>query len=249
MSTEPDDGRRTPSAPAPSAATAGATPRRGRSIEAAAIAGVVYAVLTLIALALFADAPRLALDDAQLTAWYDDAGNRSGLLLGLNLAAISSIAFLWFVAVIRRRIGDREDRFFSTVFFGSAIAYVAIWLLAASMAASPAVAVGLLDAATISPASATLASGQAAAVLLVVAPRLQAVFVFTTTTIILRTGVLPRWFGMIGYVVGLMLLVVPVVSRPIGVAFPIWVLATSIALLIARPGEPAPPDPPVPGTT
>lgn len=200
---------------------------------------MVYGVLALAAIALFDRIPRLSLDEDQLTAWYDDPDNRSGLLLGLNLAAISSIAFFWFVAVIRRRIGDREDRFFSTVFFGSAVAYVATWLLAASMFASPAVAVGLLEAATVSPSSATLANGQGAAVLLVVAPRLQAVFVFTSTTIILRTGVLPRWFAMIGYLVGLVLLVVPILTRPVGVMFPIWVLALSIALLVARPGEPA----------
>lgn len=205
-------------------------------------------MLAVTALVLFNRVPRLSMEEQQLTAWYDDADNRSGLLLGLNLAAISSIAFLWFVAVIRRRIGDREDRFFSTVFFGSAIAYVAVWLVAAAMIASPAVAVTLLDAATISPATATLANGQAAAVLLVVAPRLQAVFVFTSTTIILRTGVLPRWFSMVGYLIGIVLLVVPVVSRPVGVMFPIWVLAMSIALVVARPSEStaAPSEPPAP---
>lgn len=231
MSTDPDRPGATASATSPTSAR----PRRARSIEAAAVAGVVYGVLTLIALSLFNRSPRLSLEEEQITAWYDDPGNRSSLLLGLNLAAVSSIAFLWFVAVIRRRIGDREDRFFSTVFFGSAIAYVVTWLLAAAMVAAPAVAVTLLDAATISPASATLAGGEAAAVLLVVAPRLQAVFVLSTTTIVLRTGVLPRWFAMLGYAVGAVLMLVPVISRPIGVTFPIWVLATSVALLFARP--------------
>lgn len=234
MSTDSD---RPGTAPPGASTTLGAPRRRARSIEAAAIAGVVYGVLTLVSLYLFNRSPGLSLAEEELTAWYDDAGNRQGLLLGLNLAAISSIAFLWFVAVLRRRIGDREDKFFSTVFFGSAIAYVVSWLLAAAMVAAPAVAVTLLDAATVSPSSATLAGGEAAAVLLVVAPRLQAVFVLSTTTIVLRTGVLPRWFAMIGYLVGLVLMLVPVISRPIGVTFPIWVLATSIALLIARPPE------------
>lgn len=210
---------------------------RARSIEAAAIAGIVYSILKLTALALLDRTPRLSLDDDELTAWFDEAGNRSALLLGLNLAAISSIAFLWFVAVIRRRIGDREDRFFSTVFLGSAIAYVGAWLLAASAIASPAVAVTLLDAATISGSSATLAGGLGAAVLLVVAPRLQAVFVLTTTTIVLRSRALPTWFAVIGYVFGLNLLVVPLIARPLGIAFPIWVFVVSVALLIARPND------------
>lgn len=206
-----------------------------RSVEAAAIAGIVYAVLTVVALGLLARTPSLSLDDERLTAWFDESGHRSSLIVGLNLAAVSSIAFLWFVAVIRRRIGENEDRFFSTVFLGSAIAYVVAWLVAAAAIAAPAVAVTLLDAATVSSSSATFADGFGAAVLLVVAPRLQAVFVFTTTTIVHRSRALPSWLAVVGYLFGVVLFVVPLVSRPIGLAFPIWVLIVSVTLLIVRP--------------
>jgi hypothetical protein len=34
---------------------------------------------------------------------------------------VSTIAFLWFVGVVRGRIGDREPRLFGTVFFGSSL--------------------------------------------------------------------------------------------------------------------------------
>ena len=69
-----------------------------RSIEAAAVAGVAYAVLAGIGLALLATFPDLDQSDAQLMAWFDDAGNQTTLILGLNLITLSSIAFLWFVA-------------------------------------------------------------------------------------------------------------------------------------------------------
>jgi len=208
---------------------------KARSIEAAAIAGIAYSVLAITAIVLLNRTPSLSLSDEALTAWFDEVDNRATLILGLNLAALSSIAFLWFVAVIRRRIGNREDRFFATVFFGASIAYVSAWLLAASAIAAPAVASTQLDAATVSPASATLAGGQGAAVLLVIAPRLQAVFVFTTSTIVLRSRVLPTWLAVLGYVFGLILFVTPLVINPLGFAFPVWVFVFSTVLLVVRP--------------
>ena len=118
---------------------------RIRSVEAAAIAGVAGAILTLLSLVMLNQTPSPVVGDAELTAWYDDAGNRTSVLVALTLAAFSSIVFLWFVAVMRRRIGEREDQFFATVFLGSAIVYVAVWLVAAAAITAPAVAVTLLD--------------------------------------------------------------------------------------------------------
>lgn len=205
---------------------------RVRSTESAAIAGVVYAVLTLISLILLNRTPSPAIGDAELMAWYDVSANRTSATSALTLASISAIAFLWFVAVIRRRIGDREDRFFATVFLGAAIVYVAVWLVAAAAIAAPAVAVTLLDA-TPDSSVMTFAYGHGAALVLVVLPRLQAVFVMASTTIVRRTGALERWVTIFGYVVAAVLLVTPIVARSIGVAFPIWVLVVSVALLIA----------------
>ena len=42
------------------------------------------------------------------------------MILALNLVPLSGIAFLWFIGVVRDRIGEREDRFFATVFLGRA---------------------------------------------------------------------------------------------------------------------------------
>jgi len=47
----------------------------------------------------------------------------------------------------------------------------------------------------------------------------------------------PDGYSLPGHERLAVLMLVPVISRPIGVTFPIWVLATSIALLIARPPE------------
>lgn len=200
-------------------------------MESAAIAGVIYAVLAVTALVLLRRFPDLSLADDEITAWFDETDNSSVLILGLNLAAISSIAFLWFVAVIRRRLGEREDRFFASVFFGSAIAYVAIWIVGAALAAAPAVALTVRGAGTVDQDTATLAHGSAAALLLVAAPRLQGVFVLTMSTLVLRTGALPKWLAYLGYLIGLGLLVVPLVAEPLGFGLPVYVLVVSLAIV------------------
>lgn len=81
--------------------------RRGRSIEAAAIAGIAYAVLTVLAMIRLSRFSRLDLGDEELAQWFDDGRHQAWLIGALSLASVAAIAFLWFVAVIRRRLGDR----------------------------------------------------------------------------------------------------------------------------------------------
>ena len=209
--------------------------RRARSIEAAAIAGVAYSVLTVVALIRLSRFPDLSVGEAELTAWYDDDARQVWLIGALSLAAVGSIAFLWFVAVIRRRLGDREDRFFATVFLSSGIAYVAGVAGRRRRAGSSGGRHDALDGASVSPESATLAGGISGSMILVVAPRLQAVFIFSTSTVILRSRVLPSWLAIVGYVSGLMLFVVPLVTQPVGLAFPVWVFIVSVVMMLKRP--------------
>lgn len=208
--------------------------KKARSVESAAIAGIAYAILAFIALTLLTRQPSLSLSSEEIAAWYEDAANRTPVVIGLNLAAISSVAFLWFVAVIRRRVGDREDRFFATVFLGSGILYVGMWLVAATLLGAAAVSPDLFAGAAVDKASHTLMAGTAGGLLLVAGPRVQAVFVLTTSTLILRTGVMPRWLAYFGYVMGLALFVIPLISQPIGLGFPTWVLIVSVTILFSQ---------------
>jgi hypothetical protein len=161
------------------------------------------------------------------------------LLIALNLVSVASLAFLWFVAVIHRRIGDRDDRFFSTVFLGSAILYLATYLTGAVALAAPAVAGTLFEHTAISQGGATVAVGTGAGMILVIGPRLQAVFMFTTSTLIVRTGAMPRRLGFFGYAEGMVLIAFPLILQPLGLAFPIWVLIVSVTLAVTRSGRPS----------
>lgn len=208
-----------------------------RSVESAAIAGVVYSVLTVLSLFLLRRFPDLDGSDEELTAWFDQGGHQGELILGLNLAAVGSIAFLWFVAVIRRRLGDREDQFFATVFLGSAIVYVAVWLVGAALLAAPAAALLVDDAASVTSGTVSLTRGFASALMLVVGPRIQAVFLFSSATLIRRTDRLPDWLAYLGYAAGVILFTVPLVSDPVGIGLPLWVFIVSVRMLVDRSGR------------
>jgi hypothetical protein len=215
--------------------TANPKRERLRSIESAAIAGVVYAVLTIVALVIFRRFPDPSLANSDIAAWYNDTANHTSLIVALNLVSIASVAFLWFVAVIRRRMGDREDRFFSTVFLGSALLYLATFITGAVAMAAPAVGSAGMDNGVVDRAAATLTVGTTSAMLLIIGPRLQAVFMLTTSTLILRTRVTPNWLAYFGYATGILLFLFPIVAQPVGIVFPLWVLVVSITIAVTRP--------------
>ena len=61
--------------------------------------------------------------------------------------------------------------------------------------------------------------------------RMAGIFVIATSTLGMTTGVLPRWFNLIGYVFGGLLMVSPIVEPSFSLAFPIWVVVLSVMLL------------------
>lgn len=205
---------------------------RGRRVESAAVAGLIYSVLTAIALWILNSIPDPSAAESEWRAWLDDDGNVGALHLALNLAGFGAVTFLWFVAVIRRRLGEREDRFFATVFFGSALVYVGLWLVGMSLLAAPA----LMGDGGGSPSwdSYRFADATARGLLLVAAPRIQAVFVATSATLFLRTSALPRWLAYLGYGLALVMFVVPFVATPIGVGLPAFVLVASVTVFFSR---------------
>src|SRR3954467_6124746 len=105
------------------------TPARLNTPKAAAIAGIVFSVL-LIAIfwLLRRSVPSDPLDSG---AWI---GTESGTVtLALNLVPFAGVAFLWFIGVLRDRLGQQEDRFFATVFLGSALLFMTMIFVAAAI--------------------------------------------------------------------------------------------------------------------
>ena len=198
-----------------------------------ALAGLIYASLWLTANLLFARSPTPEPGDDSIVDWYLDEANQQSLVLALNLIVISAIAFLWFVAVIRRRVGERENRFFGTVFVGSALLLAATWIIAAALVATPALSPYLFG---VAPEFTDIALFQAAGITVasVAGTRLSAVFMISTTTVGRMSETFPRYLVIGGYAVGLVLLLVPLPNEWLAWVFPAWVAVVSIEMLVKR---------------
>ncbi len=203
-----------------------------RTPRAAAVAGIIFALFMIAALVLL----RLSIpaDPRVAGSWLTDPGRRTAVEVGLSLIPFAGIAFLWFVGVLRDRIGHREDRLFATVFLGSGLLFVAMLFVAAAVAG------GLFAAAARSsgpPAPDVLALGRDITGLLlnVYSMRMAAVFTLTTVTIARRTEIVSRWLTVAGVVAALVLLVVVSFSDWVELLFPVWILALSIDILVAGP--------------
>ena len=200
--------------------------------RAAAIAGVIFAVLLIVSLGLV----RLAVpaDPTAPGGWLTDPHRRDAVRVALNLVPFTGIAFLWFVGVIRSRLGAQEDQFLATVVLGSGLLFVACLFGAAALAGglSDAVAAGHVRL----PDSETYYFGRhtSDALLNVFAIKMAAVFMFSTCTIGLRTAIFPRWVAFVGYAFGLVLLVVITNWAWIALLFPLWVLLVSAVILTAE---------------
>ena len=150
---------------------------------------------------------------------------------GLYLAPFAGIMFLWFVAVIRDQIGEREDRFFATVFFGSGLLFVALLFTTAAVVSTPTTLVEFLDGAQPSDDEMALLRALGYTLLFAFATRAAAVFMIATATIGIRSGVFPRWFALIGYLLGIVLLVAVSFADWFILVLPAWVAVVSLFIL------------------
>ncbi|WP_308170430.1 hypothetical protein [[Mycobacterium] fortunisiensis] len=196
--------------------------------RAAAAAGVLFAVLFGVALVLIRTAlPEGAEPGSQ---WIEGATTR--LRVAAVVMPFAGIAFLWFIGVVRDGFGRFEDRFFSSVFLGSGILFLAMMFASSAVGAGLiASKAGMVDAAVHSEV-ATFGQMLLMALSKTYGIRMAAVFMMSLATIWLKTGLMPRALVFTTYLVAAMLLLGSELSMWLTLAFPAWVLAVSVLLLV-----------------
>ena len=196
---------------------------RLRAPRGAAIAGIIFAVLLSIVIVSM----RSGLVDLRAGSgtWISSGSGRLGATVAVNLIPFAGIAFLWFLAVIRTSFGAAEDKLFATVFLGSGLLFVAMLFTTAAVVGS------LLeltaDQDPIDAGSQAVLGALAAQLLGAFEARMAAVFTLAVTSLGVRTGMIPRWLAIIGYIVPLILFLTPPVTQWAQLLFPLWVLALS----------------------
>ena len=204
------------------------TRKRLTTPRAAAIAGIIFALLYGIGLALI----RISIpaDLAADGAWLET--NSRTVALGLNLVPFAGIAFLWFIGVIRDRLGDMEDRLFATVFLGSGLLFLALTFVGAALAGGLLSSYSVASDALVESGVFTYSRAVMYQIINVYAIRMAGVFMISLGTIWIRTGLMHRSWAFLTYALALVLLVSIGYSLWVTLVFPGWVLAVSVYILI-----------------
>lgn len=202
-----------------------------RTPRAAAIAGMLFAVLRVT---------------SYLVAWTLVPGNSpvrnvivhaKAVSLALYLLPFAGIAFLWFMAVVRSRLGDLEDRFFVTVFLGSGLLYIAMTFISGAMA-SGFIRILLDDpGGLLQRGFYAIGRAEIYQTTDVYGIKMAGVFMFSTSTIMLRTAIVPRWIPILGYGLGAVLLLSIGFTVWVSLVFPLWVFLVSAAILFEKQPE------------
>ena len=209
---------------------AGAAERGLTTPRAAGVAGIVFAVLFVVALALLDAVVGVTLDTQTVMDNLSGSGSTVGLV-GLYMVPFAGIAFIWFIGVIRDRIGEREDRFFATVFLGSGLLFVAM------LFAGAAVLGGLIAgdrfglAAPTSIETVGFARSVGYSFLFVYSAKVAGVFMLATSTIVRRSR-WPRWIFLSGFLGAAVLILSVSFFEPIVIILPAWVAAISCYVLV-----------------
>jgi hypothetical protein len=195
--------------------------------RAAAIAGILFSVLLISSMTLI----RISVPANPQDAGDWLSANWRAVALALNLLPFAGIAFLWFIGVVRDRIGDSEDRFFATVFLGSGLLFLAMLFTSAAVAGGIISIFGSSPGVLIASGIYTFGRAVTYEIMNVYAMKMAGVFMISTCTLSLRTGIFPRWMAFLGLALALFLLLSVGFFYWAPLVFPLWILLISVHIL------------------
>lgn len=199
-----------------------------RTPRAAAIAGILFGILFSFCIVLVQMA--VPADIGDMNAWTD--ADRRTVSLAMELMPFAGLTFLWFLGVVRDRLGDFEDQFFSEVFQGSGLLFLGMTFSAFAVGA------GMLAAYTIGGEEIITINlymfgwSIMSQMLITYAFKMAAVFMFSLSTLWLQTGVMPRWLCFFTYAAAILMFVSMSINLWMIIFFPAWVFCISVYILI-----------------
>lgn len=199
--------------------------------KAAAIAGILFCVLLLAVFWLL----RISVptDPLEPGEWLKTSSSR--VAVALNLVPFAGLAFLWFIGVLRDRLGSREDRFFATVFLGSGLLFLAMLFAAGAIVGSMLAAFALYRDTFVDSMMFHFARLLAYNAINIYAAKVAGAFMISTSTLLIYTNLAPRWIALVGYAFAVLLLFGGYYAGWVFVLFPIWILVLSVYILLKNP--------------
>ena len=203
---------------------------------------IIHALLVLVAYALLAPAPNPTSDNAAYAEYYGSSSSHTAIVVvGFYILPFAGLAFMWFIIALRiwiRRASEAlRDELYSTGQLVSGVVYLTLLMVASASISVLALDIETADAG-LSPQIARQFTEMSWTLAVVFAMRMAAVFVATTAALGRRHGFLPKWFTIVSYVIGAILLVGPTVSQFLMLVMPIWMFVLGVLMLIRSRSAP-----------
>ena len=205
------------------------TKERLRSPRAMAIAGLVFSMMLGAIILLFQRS--FPTDPTDISGeWLDKNANMVSLAIGL--LPIVGIVFLWFMGVVRDRLGHVEDQFFSTVNSGGGLLFLAMLFIWAALGGT------LLYGYSVNPelmieGGFYLMGRELMRECITFAMSMAGVYVFSSGIFWARMGVTPRWLSILTWGVAILLWLSAYLGWWVQLIFPAWVFLISVYLLFS----------------
>lgn len=150
----------------------------------------------------------------------------------LFLVSLGGVAFLWFTGVIRDLIGDRENQFFATIYFGSAIILVVLTFIWASTLGAMFGTFALASDILVGDDIYIFGFAMMNQIVGSFALRIAGVYMISIGTVWTRAAVTPRWLTLLTFLVALGFLFFAGAFREARFIFPAWVFLVSVYILV-----------------
>ena len=154
-------------------------------------------------------------------AWLEKNADTISIVIGS--VPIAGIAFLWFMGVARDLLGHLEDQFFSTVFTGSGLLFLAMIFVWATIGGTVLTGYAENLDTLIEYGFYEFGRRLMATIFSVFAMGMAGVYVFSTGSIWFRTGAVSRWLAIVTWGVAVLLWISAGLTWWVQLIFPAWV--------------------------
>jgi hypothetical protein len=195
--------------------------------------GVLGIVLWVIAFAVAGGSPSSDDSNAKIVSYYSSSSHQNSQFIGFFAFVAGVACLIGFLSVLRERLSQAEGArgSISTLAFGSGLVSVAFWMCGVVFLVAPGFLASDTGASTIGPATFRMFNDGGFA-FWVAGAIVGSVTVWSTSALALRTGVLPRWFGWLGILLGVVQLFA-ILFLP-ALVFWAWLLMASALLTWKR---------------
>jgi hypothetical protein len=203
----------------------------------APLTGVLAVVLWVAGIVVMdSDLPADTASGTEIAAWFDQ---KSGaILFAMTLFGVGSAAFVWFLGTVaaRLRSANGDARLPGIMFAAGTAAIVLVTMAPGSYTAGALGSENLKRALEPGAAEALFVLGQG---FFVAAELVAVAYMAAAGLAILRSGLLPAWFGWVSVALAAILVVNPIAWAALYLGVPLWTLVAGVWLYV-RPLAEAP---------